>query len=48
MVVLYVNRIITDFSKEDAFTIDRVPSYWKENTLIELEKLGYNGYGKKL
>lgn len=50
MVNLYVNRIITDAAndKENPFTIENVPYLWNENTLIELNKRGYDGYGKKL
>ena len=48
MVNLYANRIGREAGKEDAFTIDNVPGLWNANTLAELKRRGYDGYGQPL
>lgn len=50
MVNLYANRIIADAKegKDNPFTIDNVPHLWNENTLKELERRGYDGFGKPI
>lgn len=48
MVNLYVNRIIREAGQPDAFTISNVPHLWNTNTLIELNKRGFDGQGHPL
>ena len=48
MINLYVSRIIEDAKngKESPFTIENVPTLWNVKTLEELNKRGYDGYGR--
>lgn len=48
MVNFYAGIIIRDAGKEGALTIDNVPGLWNANTLAELNRRGYDGYGKPL
>lgn len=48
MVNLYCNRIIREAGQPNAFTIVNVPPLWNANTLIELERRGYDGQGQPL
>lgn len=48
MAVLYANQIIKDAGKVGGFTIDRVPEYWRQQTIDILASKGYDEYGNKL
>lgn len=48
MAVIYANKIIREAGQVNAFTIDNVPAYWRQQTLDILDDRGYDGYGNKL
>ena len=48
MVNLYVNRILREVGKDNAFTADNVPHLWKDDVIAELGRRGYDRNGLPL